>query len=146
MARDLVLRLPALTRRERKGVSSPVRHECARTSSDFQTRRKAIWREGRLHHQHWLRSKHANSSRILDLRSDEECGGRYYPRARKGTRTEEHPRELHQPWRDPPATSRGGTDVLTLQAKCECCRNCRMCWDSSRENNRHFIVLEARAD
>jgi NAD(P)-dependent dehydrogenase (short-subunit alcohol dehydrogenase family) len=45
-------------------------------------------------------SKHTNSSRIVDLRSNEECGGRYYPCAREGTRTAEHPRELHQPWRN----------------------------------------------
>src|ERR1700736_7079584 len=32
-----VFRLPALAGHKRKGVSSPVRHECTRTSSDFQT-------------------------------------------------------------------------------------------------------------
>src|ERR1700686_5416304 len=43
------LRLPALAGHKRKGVSSPVRHECTRTSSDFQTCGKTIWRgqEGR---------------------------------------------------------------------------------------------------
>ena len=33
------------------------------------------------------------------LRGNEECGGCYYPCAGEGTRTAEHPRELHQPWR-----------------------------------------------
>src|ERR1700694_1706259 len=55
--------------------------------------------KGRMHNQHWLRSKHSNASRIVDLRSNEECGGCYYPCAGEGTRTAEHPRELHQPWR-----------------------------------------------
>src|ERR1700737_2138483 len=63
-------------------------------------RGKAIWRKGRLHHQHRLGSKHSDSPRIIDLRSNEECGGRYYPCAREGTRTAEHSRELHQPWRN----------------------------------------------
>src|SRR6202163_4012308 len=31
--------------------------------------------KGRMHNQHWLRSKHSNASRIVDLRSNEECGG-----------------------------------------------------------------------
>ncbi len=65
-----------------------------------QTCGKAIWRKGRLHHQHRLGSKHSDSSRIVDLRGNEECGGRHYPCAREGTWTAEHPRELHQPWRN----------------------------------------------
>jgi NAD(P)-dependent dehydrogenase (short-subunit alcohol dehydrogenase family) len=61
---------------------------------------KQFGRKGRLHHRHWLCSEHPNSASILDLRSNEECSGRYHPRAREGTRTAEHPRELHQPWRN----------------------------------------------
>ena len=85
---------------DREGADRFVERIKAAGGRAIAVRRKAIWRQGRLHHQHRLGSKHFHSSLIVDLRSNEECGGRYYPCACEGTRTAEHPRELHQSWRD----------------------------------------------